>query len=60
MNDYKLYETDYYIFKLESATLKIIDIEIKEKTNFKEDLSMAAEMNIIMQGAISFMVTDLY
>jgi len=60
MNDYKLYETDYCIFKLESATLRIIETEIKEKTNFKEDLSMAAEMSIIMQGAISFMLTDLY
>ncbi len=60
LNDYKLYETDYCIFKLESTTLRIIETEIKEKTNFNEDLSMAAEMSIIIQGAISFMLTDLY
>ena len=39
---------------LNSNTLQIEDIEIKEKTNFDEDLQIAAEMRLIFQGAISF------
>jgi len=53
-NDFALFKSDNYILKLENDTLKIIDIEILDTTNFKSDLTIAAEMSFILKGAVSF------
>lgn len=49
-----LFKTGQLIAKLDNDTLRVIDIEVREKINFEEDLTIAAEMNLIMQGAVSF------
>lgn len=54
LDDFLQFETEEFIIKLKSDTLRIVDVEIKEKTNFEVDLQIAAEMHLILQGAISF------
>jgi putative selenate reductase len=49
-----LFKCDEYIAKLENETLKIIDIETMWKTDFEAKLSIAAEMRLIIKGAVSF------
>ena len=53
-SDFSFFESDHYILKLDNDTLRIMDIEVKENLNFKLDLTIAAEMTLIMRGAINF------
>ncbi len=53
-SDFAIFESEQFKVKLEPATLRVIDIEVKEKTKFEQDLTIAAEMNIILQGALNF------
>ena len=53
-NDFSFLESDHYILKLDNNTLRITDVEVKENLNFKLDLTIAAEMSLIMRGAINF------
>ena len=54
LNDETLFKSDDYIVKLENQTLKIIDIETIGKTDFEVNLSIAAEMSLILKGAVNF------
>jgi putative selenate reductase len=49
------FETDNCILKLENESMRIIEVEVKENSNFEEDLTIAAEMRIIMRVAIDFL-----
>ncbi|MFK5856245.1 MAG: putative selenate reductase subunit YgfK [Bacteroidota bacterium] len=53
-NDFTLFKSENFILKLENDGLKIIDVEILDTTNFKSDLTIAAEMSLILRGAVSF------
>lgn len=53
-NDFTLFKSENCILKLENGTLRIIDVEVTKKTNFEENSYMAAEMNLIMKGAVGF------
>ena len=52
--DFLIFENDNYKIKLDSNTMQIQDFEVKEKSNFEVDLTIAAEMNLILKGAVSF------
>ncbi len=54
MNEFFQFETDNFTLKLKSESFEIVDVEVKEKINFEVDLEIAAEMQIILQGALSF------
>ncbi|MBC8321646.1 MAG: putative selenate reductase subunit YgfK [Bacteroidetes bacterium] len=54
LNDYSVLETDLYTLKANRTTLRFFEIDLKEKINFEEDLTIAAEMSLILQGAVSF------
>ncbi len=49
-----VFESKYIKAILNQITLQIEDVDVKERTNFEEDLQIAAEMRIIMKGAVSF------
>ncbi len=49
-----VYETEKLKVKLNIETFKIMEITSVKKDNFEIDLKEAAEMSIIMQGAVSF------
>jgi len=52
--DFFLYETAKLKVKLNKETFKIMEITSVKKDNFEIDLKEAAEMSIIIQGAVSF------
>ncbi len=54
LSDKILFNNINFKATLNYNTLQIEQIEIKEKTNFDEDLQIAAEMRLIFKGAISF------
>lgn len=54
INDILKFETNQVVVKLKSDNLRIVDVEVKEKLNFEMDLQFLAEMNLILQGAVSF------
>ena len=53
-SEYLIFESEFVKAILSTVTLQVEDIEVKEKTNFELDLIIAAEMSLIMKGAISF------
>ncbi|NQU35490.1 MAG: putative selenate reductase subunit YgfK [Bacteroidetes bacterium] len=55
ISDEKLfYSSSYFTIKLNYNTLKYIDIEVDENTNFELDMAIIAQLKIILQGALSF------
>jgi len=52
--EFTVFESDFFKAKLEPSTLRIVHLEVKEKTKFEADLTIAAEMSIIMKGALDF------
>lgn len=54
IRDILKFETNQVVVKLKSDNLRIVDVEVKEKLNFEIDLQFLAEMNLILQGAVSF------
>lgn len=54
ISDILKFETNQVVVKLKSDNLRIVDVEVKEKLNFEIDLQFLAEMNLILQGAVSF------
>ena len=58
--EFAVFESEQFKAKLEPATLCVIDIEVKEKTKFEQDLTIAAEMKIILQGALDFYTNEEY
>ena len=53
-NNQLLFDSQYLKANLNPNTLQINDFEVKEKINFEVNLQIAAEMRLIMKGAISF------
>ena len=54
LEDSYIFETNKYIIQLDKNNLRILKIEVEEKSNFEVNLQIAAEMRLIMKGAISF------
>ncbi len=52
------FETRHAILMLDSNHMRIVDIEVKDKADFELDLTIAAEMKIILNGAIAFLAVD--
>ncbi len=53
-NDFIYYESDRILIEMDNNTFEIKNIEIREKVNFELDLSVVAQLNTILKGALSF------
>ena len=54
LSDKIIFNTINFNSELNSKTLQIENIEVEEKTNFEEDFQIAAEMRLVLIGALSF------
>ncbi len=46
------------MIKLKNNDLRIMDVQVKEKTNSELDLKIAAKMSFILKGANAFLKSE--
>ncbi|MCF6172131.1 MAG: 4Fe-4S dicluster domain-containing protein, partial [Bacteroidales bacterium] len=56
--EFIVFESKFFKAELESSTLLLLKLEVKEKTKFEADLTIAAGMKIILQGALDFYANE--